>query len=38
MKEKIAKWYRMGLWTEGMVITAAEKGVLSQEEAQEILS
>ncbi len=36
MKEKIADWYRWGLWTEAMVQQAVEKGVLTQEEADEI--
>lgn len=37
MKEKIAKWYKQGLWTEAMVQNAAKKGVLTAEEAAEIL-
>lgn len=38
MKEKIRKWYKQGLWTADMVRNAVEKGVLSEEEAAEILS
>lgn len=38
MKEKIAKWYKQGLWTEVMVQNAIEKGVLTEEEAREILA
>ena len=38
MKEKIAKWYRQGLWTAQMVKNAVTKGKLTEEEAAEILS
>ena len=38
MKEKIAKWYKQGLWTESMVMKAVEKGVLTEAEATEILA
>lgn len=38
MKERIAKWYRQGLWTAEMVANAVEKGVLTQEEADEIMA
>lgn len=37
MKEKIAKWYKLGLWTEEMVRNAIAKGVLTEDEANEIL-
>ena len=37
MKEKIERWYHMGLWTEEMVMNAVAKGVLTEEEAAEIL-
>lgn len=37
MKEKIAKWYGQGLWTEDMVLNAVKKGVLTEGEAAEIL-
>ena len=37
MEEKIAKWYKQGLWTETMVENAVKKGVLTAEEAAEIL-
>lgn len=38
MYEKIKKWYTQGLWTEKMVRNAMEKGVLSANEASEILA
>ena len=38
MKEKIAKWYKQGLWTEKMVQDAVTKGILTTEEAAEILN
>lgn len=38
MKEKIALWYAQGLWTAEMVQNAVEKGLLTQEEADEILA
>ena len=37
MKEKIAKWYRQGLWTADMVSAAGRKGVISVEDVSEIL-
>lgn len=37
MGDKIAKWYAQGLWTEDMVRTAAEKDVITEAEAEEIL-
>ena len=37
MRDKIAKWYAQGLWTEDMVREAVEKGVITEEEAEEIL-
>jgi hypothetical protein len=37
MKEKIAKWYKQGLWDADMVQNAVEKGILTTEEAAEIL-
>ncbi len=37
MKEKIANWYTMGLWSETMVNNAVEKGVLTEDEAAEII-
>jgi hypothetical protein len=36
MKDKIAKWYRMGLWTKAMVQDAIKKGVITEAEATEI--
>lgn len=37
MKEKIAKWHKQGLWNDEMVQNAVEKGVISAEDAAEIL-
>lgn len=37
MFEKIKKWYKQGLWTEKMVQNAVEKGVITEEQASEIL-
>lgn len=37
MKEKIERWYHLGLWTEGMVMNAVSKGILTAEEAEQIL-
>lgn len=37
MKNKIAKWYKQGLWTAEMVWNAVDKGILTAEEAKEIL-
>ena len=38
MFEKIKKWYKQGLWTEAMVRNAVAKGVITEEELQEILN
>ena len=38
MYEKIKKWYKQGLWTEAMVLNAVEKGVITTEQAEDILS
>lgn len=38
MFEKIKKWYKQGLWTEKMVRNAVEKGVLTEDQANEILA
>ena len=37
MKKKIAKWYKMGLWSASMVQNAVIKGILTEDEAAEIL-
>lgn len=37
MKEKIVKWYKMGLWTFDMVLNAVKKNILTEQEANEIL-
>lgn len=38
MFEKIKKWYYMGLWSAEQVEKAVEKGVITAEQAAEILS
>ena len=38
MYEKIKRWYQQGLWTAQMVQNAVKKGVLTAEEAAEILA
>lgn len=37
MRDKIERWYNLGLWTEEMVQNAVNKGVLTIDEAAEIL-
>ena len=37
MKERIEKWYKMGLWTEEMVRNAVIKGKLTEDEYREIV-
>ena len=38
MKEKIARWFKQGLWTEEMVLNAVFKEVLTAAEADEIIN
>ena len=38
MKEKILKWYSMGLWTKKMVQDAVNKNILTLDEANKILN
>ena len=38
MYEKIKKWYKQGLWTEEKVRNAVDKGILTEDQAKEILS
>lgn len=38
MFERIKKWFEQGLWTEQMVRNAVKKGVLTDKEAEEILT
>ena len=38
MFEKIKKWYCMGLWTASQVEKAEKKGVITAEQAAEILN
>lgn len=37
MYDKIRKWYKLGLWTEDQVLMAAEKGIVTDEQAADIL-
>ena len=37
MYEKIKKWYKQGLWTADMVKDAVTKGILTEDQAKEIL-
>lgn len=37
MKNKIAKWYRQGLWTAEMVQNAVDKGIITAEDYAEIV-
>ncbi len=37
MVNKIAKWNKQGLWTDEMVKNAVSKGVITEEEAAQIL-
>ena len=37
MKEKIMKWFKQNLWTEIMVENAFKKGILTEDEMNEIL-
>lgn len=36
MKEKIAKWYKQGLWTKSMVANAVKKGIITAEDYETI--
>lgn len=38
MKEKIAFWYKHKIWTAAMVQNAVDKGVMTADEAAEILN
>lgn len=37
MKDKLARWYRQGLWTAAMVQEAVDKGLITQEDCVEIV-
>lgn len=37
MKDKIALWYKQGLWTAEMVQQAVDKGILTEADYQEIV-
>ena len=36
MKDKIAKWYKQGLWSAAQVANAVKKGILTPEDYKEI--
>lgn len=36
MKDKIAKWFKQGLWSKTQVANAVKKGVISEEDYREI--
>ena len=36
MKDRITKWYKLGLWTIEMVAEAVEKGVITEDDFKEI--
>lgn len=36
MRNKIDKWYHMGLWTAEMVANAVRKGIITADDYQEI--
>ena len=36
MKEKIAKWYKQGLWSAAMVANAVAKGIITAADYREI--
>ena len=36
-KEKIARWHKQGLWSADMVQKAVDKGILTEDEAKQIL-
>lgn len=38
MFEKIKKWYKQDLWTEDMVNNAFVKGIITEEQLNEILN
>lgn len=37
MKEKIARWYKQGLWTADMVQNAVAKGIITEDDLAEIV-
>lgn len=37
MFEKIKKWYKLGLWNESKIKDAVSKGVITEDQAREIL-
>lgn len=37
MYDKIERWYKQGLWTAAMVDNAAKKGVITRQQAEEIV-
>ena len=37
MKDKIKRWYEQGLWSDQMVHDAVDKGVITEQEYQDIV-
>ena len=37
MFDKIKKWFEQGLWTEGMVLNAVRKGIITMDDAKAII-
>lgn len=37
MKDKISQWYKQGLWNDAMVLAAATKGVITEDDATGII-
>lgn len=37
MKDKIARWYQQELWTAKMVHDAVDKGIITEQEYQDIV-
>lgn len=38
MYDKILRWYNQGLWTAAMVETSVQKGIITAEQAAEIIN
>ena len=37
MKDRIAKWYKQGLWSAGQVANAVKKNIITAEDYKEIV-
>ena len=37
MADKIARWYEQGLWSAAMVHDAVDKGIITEQECQDIV-